>query len=430
MTARKSPVIAFFPEASFGAALNCIGIAQALAKLGATPVFITHGGFTGVFSDYGFEEHYVEPSSASTIEETGRYWEEFLARHLPHFNLTPQQQLTTYVAPVWDAIVDTAVDLEEGLSHVLNQIAPDLIVLDNVIMFPAIARFGCPWVRIVSCAETEVRDANVPPYLSGLDPSERSQIAEFNREYLDAVELPHKRYNSFRAKAGLSPLPDGEFLENSGDLNLLLAPSIVRFDRKNPLEAPNFALLEGCVRDERPYQVPEFPANDGPLVYLSFGSLGSTDVQFLQRIIDAVSTIPARFLVNVGALIESYSKVPDNVHLQDWFPQPSVIAQCDLFIHHGGNNSFCEALYFGVPSLIIPYCWDGHDTARRAVECGVGDRLDRWNMTDTLLQDKITTLLESASMRARLQENAKAMQQKPGAMTAARNILDVLPAKA
>ena len=428
MTANRSPVIAFFPEASFGAALNCIGVAQALAKLGATPVFITHGGFTGVFSDYGFEEHYVEPVSASTSEETGRYWEDFLARHLPHFNLTPQQQLTTYVAPVWDAIVDTAVDLEDGLTRVLTQIAPDLIVLDNVIMFPAIARHGCPWVRIVSCAETEVRDPNVPPYLSGLDPAETSQIADFKAEYLDAVDAPHKRYNRFRTNAGLAALPSGEFLENSADLNLLLAPTIVRFDRQVPLEDPVFALLEGCVREERPYEVPVFPANSGPLVYLSFGSLGSTDVQFLQRIIDAVAIIPARFLVNVGALIESYSNVPDNVHLQDWFPQPSVIEQCDLFIHHGGNNSFCEALYFGVPSLIIPYCWDGHDTARRAVECGVGDRLDRWTMTDALLQEKITALLDSSDMRDHLQQNAKVMQQKPGAMTAAQKILGVLTA--
>ena len=45
--------------------------------------------------------------------------------------------------------------------------------------------------------------------------------------------------------------------------------------------------------------------------------------------------------------------MPDNVYLDAWFPQPSVVAKCDLFIHHGGNNSFCEALYFGVPSLIF-----------------------------------------------------------------------------
>ncbi len=150
------------------------------------------------------------------------------------------------------------------------------------------------------------------------------------------------------------------------------------------------------------------------------------DVSFLQRMIDIVAEVPARFLVNVGALIESYANVPDNVHLQEWFPQPSVIAQCDLFIHHGGNNSFCEALYFGVPSLIIPYCWDGHDTARRAVDCGVGDRLNRWELTPETLREKITVLLADEVMQATLKANAAMMQSKPGPTTAARSILKVL----
>ncbi len=64
MTVPRKPVVAFFPEASFGAALNCVGIAQALAKQGAHPVFMTHGGFSGVYADYGFEEYHV-PSTAA-----------------------------------------------------------------------------------------------------------------------------------------------------------------------------------------------------------------------------------------------------------------------------------------------------------------------------------------------------------------------------
>ena len=123
--------------------------------------------------------------------------------------------------------------------------------------------------------------------------------------------------------------------------------------------------------------MPDFPRNDGPLVYLSFGSLGAMDVDLIERMIAVFATLPARFLVNVGGFRDAYRAVPDNVYLDAWFPQPSVVARSDLFIHHGGNNSFCEALRFGVPSLVMPYCWDGHDNARRAGETGVGRRLDR-----------------------------------------------------
>ena len=86
MTARAAPTIALFPEASFGAALNCIGIAQALRERGARPVFICHPGFTGLFADYGFPEHHL-PASAANGERPDT-WQDFVRRHLPHFNLS------------------------------------------------------------------------------------------------------------------------------------------------------------------------------------------------------------------------------------------------------------------------------------------------------------------------------------------------------
>ena len=71
MTRKASPTIALFPEASFGAALNCVGIAQALRARGARPVFICHAGFSGVFADYGFQEYQLptdEPLSPGHAE--------------------------------------------------------------------------------------------------------------------------------------------------------------------------------------------------------------------------------------------------------------------------------------------------------------------------------------------------------------------------
>ena len=53
----KEKLIALFPEASFGAALNCIGIAQVLRERGARPVFICHAHFQGMFAEYGFAEY-------------------------------------------------------------------------------------------------------------------------------------------------------------------------------------------------------------------------------------------------------------------------------------------------------------------------------------------------------------------------------------
>lgn len=416
------PVIAFFPEASFGAALNCVAIAQAVAQRGAVPVFICHAGFTGIFADYGFKEvHLPQPAQPANSD----YWQAFINRHLPHFDLSPLDQLLTYVGPTWEAIVDTAIAAEAGLAVTLAQIRPDVIVLDNVIMFPAAANAGCPWVRVISCAETELPDANVPPYLSGLAADDPHSIG-FEAAYISATATAHQRYSDFRHRRGLPLLPEGQFMETSASLNLLLSPKPVRYDRAAPLNLPTFRYLEGCVRDEAQYDLPRLPNNQGPLVYLSFGSLGAMDTALMDRMIRVFATVPARFIVNVGGFPESYRNVPDNVFLGSWFPQPSVVGQADLFIHHGGNNSFCEALFFGVPSLILPYCWDGHDNAMRAAQVGVGLRLDRASFTDADLRAAIVRLLADQPMLLRLADHAAQMRANPGNDAAADAILGLV----
>jgi UDP:flavonoid glycosyltransferase YjiC (YdhE family) len=98
----------------------------------------------------------------------------------------------------------------------------------------------------------------------------------------------------------------------------------------------------------------------------------------------------------------------------------------DLFIHHGGNNSYCEALRFGVPSLIMPYCWDGHDNARRAEETSTGKWLDRAHWTPDELAAAVGGLLGDDAMRARLAANAAHMAARPGAERAAEAILALL----
>ncbi|PYY67714.1 glycosyl transferase family 1, partial [Pseudomonas jessenii] len=105
--------------------------------------------------------------------------------------------------------------------------------------------------------------------------------------------------------------------------------------------------------------------------------------------------------------------------------QPAVLKECDVFIHHGGNNSFCEALYFGLPSLIIPYCWDGHDNAARAEETGVGRYLPRFADPVAALPAALEQLLADQAMKQRLTAFSERMQATRGTEIATRAILDL-----
>lgn len=415
-----APVIAFFPEAGFGAALTCVGIASALKTRGARPVFICPPGFNGLFADYGFQEYCLPLGAPPPADDD---WRAFGRRHLPHLNLSPIDQVETYVAPTWEAIVETAIGAEAPLAALLTRLRPDTVVLDNVVMFPAIARAGCPWVRIVSGAETEIPDDAIPSHCSGLATGDREGRATFISKYFKAIAPAHGRYNRFRAAAGLAPLPPGQFLETSPDLNLLLTPSVLRHDRARPLDPRRFTYLEGAVRHEGPFDLPNFGNRQGPLIYVSFGSLGALDVALMQRMIAVFGKMRARFIVHVGAWRDAYRGVPDNVHLDGWYPQPSVLAMADLFIHHGGNSSLCEALYHGVPSLILPHCWDGHDNATRVIETGTGRKLHRADWTEEMLITAIREMFGDRAMRERLASNATVMQARSGADLAADRIM-------
>lgn len=422
MSDHKGKTIAFFPEAAFGPALNCVGIAQELKKMGHNPVFICDKGFSGVFAEYGFEEYPVNMSGDMSDDDVAKYWDNFIAQHLPNFHLSPLDQVPTYVASVWDAIVDTAITAEDDLKTQIAAIKPDLICVDNVILFPAIKQAGCPWIRIISCSENEVTDPLVPPHLSGCSQGDYEGYKAFNECFEKNVADTHARFNKFLASVGEAPYPLGEFFETSPTMNFLLYPKPLSFERENPLDPKRFQHLEGCVRDEGTYQVPSFKAhNDAPLIYVSFGSLGDSDTELYQRMLKSFANLPYRFLMKVGDDMSIYD-APDNVHLESWYPQPAVVPHADLFIHHGGNNSFNEALYFGKPAIIMPYCWDGHDNATRIQDTGYGAKLPRYDWIHEDLNDAIAGCLADQAMAKRLDAISIHMQSADGQAKAARII--------
>ena len=422
----KQKTIAFFPEGAFGPALNSVGIAQACRALGHRAVFICDPGFAGVFKGYGFEEFTVNLSEPMPAEQMAKYWVDFINGHIPNFRKSPYEQIDNYVKDCWEAIVDTAVWAQKELPGVLAKIKPDVICIDNVILFPATKQYGVPWVRIISCSENEIPDPDIPPHLSGCGEADKACFERFEARFNEVVAPIHASFNDFLTENGEAPYPLGQFFEASPYLNLLLYPEPVKFKRRNALDPKRFQYLEGCVRQDKAYTLPAFAAHqDKPLIYVSFGSLGAGDTELMQRIIAALAKLPYRALVNVGDYPDSYQAPPPNVHLDTWYPQPSVISQVDAVIHHGGNNSFTECLYFGKPALILPYVWDGHDNATRVQETGHGLKMDRYVWNDADLAQALETLLTDAAMHAKLRQTSAHMQARDGAQKAA-TLLDGL----
>lgn len=411
---------AFFPEAAFGPALNSVGIAQAVVARGHRAVFLSDPGFVSVYEGYGFEAHAVALSAPMPAEELAKFWENFINGHIPNFRKAPIDQIDNYVRDCWEAIVDSAKWAQKDLPAILDKLRPDVICVDNVILFPAIKQSGKPWVRIISCSENEIEDPAIPPHLSGMSVHDTAGHAAFHAKFNTTIKPIHDDFNAFLAAHGEDAYPLGQFFEASPYLNLLLYPEAVKFDRAVPLDPARFQYLEGCVRKEAAYEMPTFGANqDGPLVYISFGSLGAGDTDLLKRLIAMIGKSRFRALVNVGDYAAEYTDVPPNVVIQNWFPQPSVIPLVDVVIHHGGNNSFTECLYFGKPAIIMSYVWDGHDNAMRVQETGHGLRSDRYDWSEADMLAKLETCLTDTAMQGKLAATSAQMQSQNGPEKAA-----------
>ena len=204
--------IAFFPEAAFGPALNSVGIAQACRKLGHEPVFLCDPGFVSVFEGYGFPAHGVPMSEPMAPEESAKYWVDFINGHIPNFRKSPYEQIDNYVKDCWEAIVSTAVWAEKSLPAVLAEVKPDLICIDNVILFPATKRYGVPWVRIISCSENEIPDPDIPPHLSGCGEHDKACFAAYTARFNEVVAPDPRPVQRVPGRVRRAALPAGRVL--------------------------------------------------------------------------------------------------------------------------------------------------------------------------------------------------------------------------
>jgi len=85
-------------------------------------------------------------------------------------------------------------------------------------------------------------------------------------------------------------------------------------------------------------------------------------------------------LVALGPQAEALGnlKVPDNALCLPVLPQVDLLkVGVDIFLTHGGQNSFTESLSQGVPMVICPGFADQPVNARKAVDMGVGLQVER-----------------------------------------------------
>jgi MGT family glycosyltransferase len=409
--------IVFFPEGAYGPTNNCVGIGQVLRRRGHRVVFVLEESFAGTLEEKGFEERLMRLTDpADADEEPGQFWKDFIRDTGPVFRKPTVEQLEGFIKPTWEALVGGSKYVDERLAEIFEDVCPDVIVEDNVVGFPAVGTAGCPWIRIVSCNPLEIPDPDLPPVFSGYPTGDRSGWDEFREEYRRVHGDLHADFSEFMQERGCGPLPDMEFIHRSPYLNLFLYPEEADYERARPL-GPMWERLGSCVRKEGlgDFHVPE---GDGPLVYLSLGSLGSADVELMQRLVDLLAAGGYRAIVSKGPQHDQI-ELREGQAGAELVPQPALLPLVDAVITHGGNNTVTECLHFGKPMVLLPLFWDQYDNAQRMDEVGLGVRLPTFEFEDAQLGQAIERLTGDERVAARLADLSARLEENPGTERAA-----------
>jgi len=423
----ESSTVVFFPEGAFGPTNNCVGIGDVLRRRGHRVVFIVEESFAGTLEAQGFEERLMRLTPPPESEEApGQFWKDFIRDTAPVFRTSTREQLADFIAPTFQALVDGARYVDERLREIIDELEPDLIVEDNVVAFPALPACGRPWARIMSCNPTEMKDPEVPPPFSGLPSDDTGGWDEYWHAYRAAHRELHAEFSEFCQQRGAPPLPPDDFIHESPWLNMYLYPDEVDYRRAQPL-GPTWHNLQASVRATDPaWELPEeLGDGEGPLVYLSLGSLGSADVALMEELVAELAEAPYRFIVSKGPQHTEF-ELAANMAGAEFLPQTEILPKVDLVITHGGNNTVTESLYFGKPMVVLPIFWDQHDNAQRIAETGFGARLDTYRHSGEELTGAIERLLGDEVLAARLAQTSERLQSAPGTEKAADLIERVL----
>jgi MGT family glycosyltransferase len=387
-----------------------------LRARGHRVVFIVEESFAGTLEARGFEERHIRLGPKPEVEEApGQFWKDFIRDTAPLFRAPTIELLGTFIAPTMQALIDGAVYAHERLCEVIDELAPDVIVEDNVVAFPALPACGRRWVRIVSCHPAEIRDPDVPPLFSGYPAADRTGWDDYWGEFRRTHADMHAAFDDFCRERGAPGLPELEFMHVSPYANLYVYPAEVDYARQRPLDG--WTNLQASVRaTDEPYALDL--TGGGPLIYLSLGSLGSADVALMRTLIDALADTRFRVIVSLGPQHDQLT-LADNMTGAEFLPQTSILPLVDAVITHGGNNTVTECLYFGKPMVLLPLFWDQYDNAQRIHETGFGLRLPTYAHAPEQLTGALEALLTDAVRARRLAAISARLRAEPGTVAAA-----------
>ncbi|KAF7491826.1 putative UDP-glucosyltransferase YojK [Sarcoptes scabiei] len=306
-------------------------------------------------------------------------------------------------------------ETHQEISDLIAKEKPDLIIIDNFLVYPCVAFGKIPWATLISSGPLCLFNSpELPPFMSGYPTNDRTGWKEF-REKLESTSFARMRklQDDLNQTFGYPCTKERGFIQKSPFMNIYGYPD--ELDYGDVIEIPeNMVKIDTFARLE-PEQF-EFPAEfkaklkpEDRLIYLSMGSMCAIDVELMKKLCRVLSQTPYKVIVSKGPAYDQY-ELPDNMWGKAFLPQTKILPMVDMVMTHGGNNTVTEAFMLGKPMLVMPMFGDQYDNAQRIAEKGYGLRINAHNCGETEMIECIEKLMNDKEIRDRCRKAAERIQ--------------------
>ncbi|MEO6081737.1 MAG: glycosyltransferase [Umezawaea sp.] len=228
-------------------------------------------------------------------------------------------------------------------------------------------------------------------------------------ELREATRLTDLRFTELfadflRRHAPTRPVPPRAFALTSPHAVVLNYP---RFPWLPPLPGgPELVFLGHCTEPDRLDDGWTARLRGRRVVLVALGTFLSARDDVLRTAVTGALRIPDVTVVVAGgarvAALADLAAYP-RVLLEPVVPQRALLPHVSAIVHHGGNNTFTEALEAGVPALVLPFSSDQFCVAHDAERSGAGVCLDPNALTAAEVDTALRGLLDHGRT-ARLRE--------------------------
>ncbi|HFK1712452.1 MULTISPECIES: macrolide family glycosyltransferase [Bacillus cereus group] len=277
-------------------------------------------------------------------------------------------------------------------------------IIANILQLPSVS----------SCTTFAVNQ-----YINFHDEQEARQVDEMDPLYqscLAGMERWNKQY-------GMKCNSMYDIMNHPGDITIVYTskeyqPRSEVFDESYKFVGPSIATRK---------EVGSFPTEDlknEKVIFISMGTVFNEQPALYEKCFEAFKDVDATVVLVVGKKINisQFENIPKNFKLYNYVPQLEVLQHADVFVTHGGMNSSSEALYYGVPLVVIPVTGDQPFVAKRLTEVGAGIRLNRNELTSELLRETVKKVMEDVTFKENSRKVGESLRNAGGYQRAVEEI--------